>query len=82
VKVINKTFDDITYDVELESPAGELVSLGGITTVGGQSIAEGRFMVQLTESQLQGLQTELTFAIYANGERVETVRTGFLGPSN
>lgn len=82
VKVINKTFDEITYDVELESPAGELISLGGITTVGGQSIAEGRFMVQLTESQLQGLQTELTFAIYANGERVETVRTGFLGPSN
>ncbi len=82
VKVINKTFDDITYDVELIEPAGELISLGGITSVPGQSLSEGRYMVQLTESQLEGLQTELTFAVYANGERVETVRTGFLGPSN
>ncbi len=82
VKVINKTFDDITYDVQLIEPAGELISLGGITSVSGQSLSEGRYMVQLSESQLEGLQTELTFAIYANGERVETVRTGFLGPSN
>jgi cytochrome c oxidase accessory protein FixG len=82
VKVINKTFDEIAYDVQLIEPAGELISLGGISSVAGQSLSEGRYMVQLTESQLEGLQTELTFAIYANGERVETVRTGFLGPSN
>lgn len=82
IKVINKTFEDIEYDVQLESPAGELISLGAITTIPGQSLAEGRFMVQLSESQLEGLQTDLTFAVYANGERIETVKTGFLGPSN
>lgn len=82
VKVINKTFDDIAYEVQLIEPTGELISLGGILSVPGQSLSEGRYMVQLTESQLEGLQTELTFAVFANGKRVETVKTGFLGPSN
>lgn len=82
LKVINKTFEEINYEVRLEEPAGELVSLGAINEIAGQSLAEGRFMVQLNSDQLTGLQTPLTFGIYANGERIETVKTAFLGPSN
>ncbi|MBO6537689.1 MAG: cytochrome c oxidase accessory protein CcoG [Balneolaceae bacterium] len=82
IKVINKTFEEIEYEVRLEEPAGELVSLGSINQIAGQSLAEGRFMIQLNGDQLTGLQTPLTFGIYANGERIETVETAFLGPSN
>jgi len=82
IKVINKTFETISYDIQLESPPGELISLGAISTIEGQSLSEGRYMVQLSESQLDGLQTDLIFVVYANGERIETVQTGFLGPSN
>lgn len=82
IKVINKTFDDIEYDLELISPEGVVVSLGNITSISGQSVAEGRFMVQLSEEVLDGLQTELTFRVKSNGKVVETVKTGFLGPAN
>ncbi|MCR9133650.1 MAG: cytochrome c oxidase accessory protein CcoG [bacterium] len=82
IKVINKTFEEIEYEVRLEEPAGELVSLGSINQIAGQSLAEGRFMIQLNGDQLTGLQTPLIFGIYANGERIETVETAFLGPSN
>lgn len=82
IKVINKTFDDVDYKLELVSPQGELVSLGNVTSIAGQSIAEGRFMVQLSREDLTGLQTELTFQVKSNSEIVETVRTGFLGPAN
>ncbi|MEQ9309948.1 MAG: cytochrome c oxidase accessory protein CcoG [Balneolaceae bacterium] len=82
IKVINKTFDEIDYDLELISPPGEIVSLGLMNTVEGQSLVEGRFMVQLSKDELEGLQTELTFAVISNGEQIETVKTGFLGPNN
>ena len=82
ITVINKTFDPINYELELVSPEGEIVSLGAIGTVGGQSLAEGRFMVQLSEEVLEGLQTELTFRVVSNGKEIETVKTGFLGPSD
>lgn len=83
IKVINKTFDDIdNYELELVSPEGRIVSLGSIGTIPGQSLAEGRFMVQLSEEVLTGLKTDLTFAVKRGGEQIETVKTGFLGPSN
>ena len=82
IKVINKTFDDVDYELELASPEGVVVSLGNVTSITGQSVAEGRFMVQLSEEVMDGLQTELTFQVKSNGEIVETVKTGFLGPAN
>ena len=82
ITVINKTFDPIEYELELVSPEGEIVSLGAIGTVNGQSLAEGRFLVQLSEDVLDGLQTELTFRVVSDGKEIETVKTGFLGPSN
>ncbi len=81
IKVINKTFDEIDYELELVSPKGEIVSLGLMNTVQGQSLVEGRFMVQLSQEQLDGLQTELIFAVLLNGEKIENVKTGFLGPN-
>tara|TARA_R110000868_G_scaffold1211_2_gene9344 strand:- start:64863 stop:66317 length:1455 start_codon:yes stop_codon:yes gene_type:complete len=82
IKVINKTFDEIDYDLELISPPGEIVSLGLMNTVQGQSLVEGRFMIQLSKDDLSGLQTELIFAVLSNGKQIETVKTGFIGPNN
>lgn len=82
IKVINKTFEEIDYELQLLSPEGIIVALGNNTTVPSQSLAEGRFMVQLSKEVLDGLQTELTFAILTNGKQIETVKTGFLGPNN
>lgn len=82
LKVLNKTFEELDVEVRLEQPAGEIVSLGSVESIQPQNSAEGRFLVKLSEEQLTGLQTELTFGIYSGGERIETVSSGFLGPSN
>jgi len=81
IKVINKTFGELGYELRLEQPAGEVASLGSITAVPAQGSAEGRFLVKLPKTSLEGLRTELTFGVYTNGEKVETVKTGFIGPA-
>lgn len=82
LKIINKTFDEMEYELRLLAPKGELVPLGIMETVPPQDLAEGRFLIKLPENQLTGLQTELTFGIYVNGEQIETVTSGFIGPAN
>ncbi|RNC84654.1 MAG: cytochrome c oxidase accessory protein CcoG [Balneola sp.] len=82
IKVINKTFEEIDYELALISPPGQLVSLGMINSVPGQSLVEGRFMVQISKEHLDGLQTDISFIVMADGEQIETVKTGFLGPNN
>jgi cytochrome c oxidase accessory protein FixG len=82
LRVLNKTFDEIEYELRLENPAGEIISLGAVENVPAQNSAEGRLLVKLSEQDLTGPQTELTFGVYSNGERIETITSGFLGPSN
>lgn len=80
IKVINKTFESIDYEVELQSPNGKLNPLGDFNEIPPQGSSKGRFLVILSEEQLQGSQTELIFNVYADGELVETVTSGFIGP--
>ncbi|MBD3616406.1 MAG: cytochrome c oxidase accessory protein CcoG [Gracilimonas sp.] len=82
VKILNKTFNEMPVEIRLESPEGEIVSLGSVDSIQPQNSAEGRFMVQLYQENLSGYQTELTFGIYSGNEKLETVTSGFLGPGN
>lgn len=82
VKILNKTFEELPIDIRLESPEGKVVSLGTVEMIEPQNSAEGRFMVQLHQDNLSGLQTDLTFGIYSGDQKLETVTSGFLGPNN
>ncbi|MCH2451009.1 MAG: cytochrome c oxidase accessory protein CcoG [Gracilimonas sp.] len=82
VKILNKTFKEMPVEIRLESPEGDIVSLGTIDLIQPQNSAEGRFMVQIDQENLSGLQTELIFGIYSGDEKLETVTSGFLGPGN
>lgn len=80
IRVINKTFKTLDYEVALQSPRGQLNLLGDFSEVPPQGSSSGRFLIVLPKDQLSGSRTELVFDIYANGEKVETVTSGFIGP--
>lgn len=82
IKVINKTFDAIDYEVRLRQPAGELTPLGDYQVVPAQGSAQGRFLITLSGTQLGSQTTELVFDVYADGQKVETVTSGFIGPEH
>lgn len=82
IKAINKTFNTIDYEVRLQQPEGELVELGDISTIPSQGSTQGRLLVKLSGDELTAGKTELVFEVYANGEKVETVTSGFIGPGS
>lgn len=84
IKVINKTFESIDYDVRLRQPEGELVKLGDISSVPPQGSIQGRLLIKLLNEELNrsANKTGLVFDIYADGEKVETIESGFIGPGS
>ncbi|MEX0648963.1 MAG: cytochrome c oxidase accessory protein CcoG [Balneolaceae bacterium] len=82
IKAINKTGETISYEIRLQSPEGEITPLGDFSEILSQELVKGRFMVNLNEGQLTGSRTEIVFGVYADGEHVETITSGFIGPAN
>lgn len=80
IRFFNKTFNDMDVEMRLLSPNGEIQHLGELETISGQQQMEKRLMVFVDRTILTGTQTEVLFGIYQNGELIQTVKTGFLGP--
>jgi len=82
VKVLNKTFDEMPIRLELMNPPGKLTMVGGSLNIKGQDKTEGVFFVDLSGELLNGMETKVEVAVFANDRLVETVRTSFMGPRN
>ena len=79
LKVINKTSQEIPIEVRLEQPEGKLQMLGQ-HTVPPSKLAETSVLIELPTSALADGKAKLVLGVYAQGKRVETLKTTFLGP--
>lgn len=80
LKVINKTSRDIPLELRLEDHFGELTVLGGSLVVPKEDLAKTSVLIEMDPAALQGANTPLRVGIYSAGERLETVKTVFVGP--
>jgi cytochrome c oxidase accessory protein FixG len=82
VRVLNKTSRQIPIQLKLESPPGDLEVMGSELVVPPEQHAETSVLVDLAPRTLQPGTTPLVVGVYANGKRIETLKTSFLGPRN
>lgn len=81
VKIINKTFEEMPFRVQLEQPGGgELTWLGDPSPVSPQGIHEGRFYVAMPTSVLQPGRNPVVFSIWSEDRLIHRVESGFLAP--
>jgi cytochrome c oxidase accessory protein FixG len=81
VKVINKTHGDLPIDFRLDGVEGKVVVLGAKQfIVPGDQLAQTSVLVELDPRQLPQATTKLAVGVYADGKRIETVKTAFIGP--
>lgn len=79
VKIINKTFNTIPTTLELNNVEGEVKLLSGDLILQPQGISEGKFFVILPENKITKLNTPIEIAVIANGEKIDVIKTSFLG---
>jgi len=80
VKVLNKTFTRVPVSFTLEGTEGQIEVMGGDLAAEPQGIAESKLLILLRPERLTGLSTPLTVGVYAEGKKLHTIHTSFLGP--
>jgi len=82
IEFVNKTFEDISLEVRIESPQeATFMKIGDpVIVVPKEGILKGMIMVKLPEEAITSMKTEIELGIYQSAEKVETVKAKFVGP--
>jgi cytochrome c oxidase accessory protein FixG len=81
LKVINKTSRDLPIELKLENLPGHVRLMGaGPFHVRRESLAQTSVLIDLDPAALLSHRTQLKLGVYAHGQLLETVTTGFFGP--
>ncbi|MFN8415479.1 MAG: cytochrome c oxidase accessory protein CcoG [Cytophagaceae bacterium] len=81
LKIINKTKKTFPVSFKIENVKGDILPVGHIPGAQSKSITDGKIFIQLPESSLNGLKTELSIGVYHGNEKIETIKTTFVGPA-
>ena len=80
VKVINKTNNDLTITLSAPGEGFKLEWVGEDLTAPATGIGQGAFFIVTDLQNLRERSTKLEIIVFADGEKLETVQTKFLGP--
>lgn len=79
LKIINKTFNELPAELEIENLAGEIKLIGTDLLVEPQAVEEGKFLVILSKEQIHSINTPLEIAVKSDGKIIDVINTSFLG---
>jgi len=82
IEFVNKTFDEINLEVKVESPAGaslQKVGEAGLT-VPAQGLLKSVYFINMEPESINQLRTVIELGVYRDGERIESIKTKFVGP--
>jgi len=84
VEFVNKTFEDVTLEVKVESPEGAVLSKVGdqqvLVPAGG--MLKSVYFIKIPPEKIVSAKTVVVVGIYHDGERIERVKVKFIGPAS
>lgn len=80
LKLTNKTHREKRVELKLENLSGKLTVLGGQLNLPAEEQTEASVLIEVTASQLNARNTPVSVGIYADGRKIDTVKTTLLGP--
>ena len=81
LKMLNKTNFDMNVDLKLLSHQAEIKMVGELTDIKAQTVGESVFFILFNKDEIKSQETIIEFAVYANGELIEKIKTTFIGPN-
>ena len=80
IKLVNKTRNRIPIVIKLENMKGEIEVVQKNMIVPKESYFETSFFVKIDRQLIKKRKTPIVLGIYRGGNRIETIKTTFLGP--
>lgn len=81
IKSINKTYKEAKIDIVVTEPANAVIKqVGKDISIKAESKYDGQFFLTLESASMTGHKTKVVFDVFKDGEKIETIKTNFLGP--
>ncbi len=81
LKTINKTYEPVSLTLKVIEPKSAVIKLiGDGINIKPESKIDGQFFLIIPKNEMTGHKTKVVFEVYKNGEKIERVKTNFLGP--
>lgn len=82
VEFVNKTFEDKRLELKIESPVSAILQQTGESAlvVPAEGILKTVVIIQMPEDKLGATRNEIQLGVYHDGEKIEAVKTTFIGP--
>lgn len=81
IKIANKTIRQVPLQLRLEGDDGSVQIIGGnVIPVHKEEEGSGNFFVILPKKAIHARKTVLHIALYEGGDKIDVIRTNFLGP--
>ena len=82
LRVVNKTSRELPVELRLENAGGSLQVMGGNLLLPPQKLLENSLLVELDPAAMKSGTTPLVIGVYAEGKKLQTLKTAFIGPRN
>jgi cytochrome c oxidase accessory protein FixG len=80
-KIINKTKKEIPVELKMEDFDGRIKIIGVKNIVlKGESINEVTFFIEINKDKITTRNTDIHIGVYSGGEKIQDIKTKFLGP--
>jgi len=80
LKLVNKSHHEVPVALKLENLPGELRVMGQELKVPPERLIEASVLIELAPADLAGGTTPLVIGVYKGDQRIETLKTVFVGP--
>ena len=80
LKLTNKTRRDMPVELRLENSPGSLQVLGGQLKLPAEKQTEASVLLEISPDNLRSGNTPVEVGVYAEGKRVDRIKTIFIGP--
>lgn len=81
IQLANKTNNEITFDLKLEEGTkGKLKLIKNERTIAKQSVFDSAILIEIPKDELTGRKTDIMIGVYQDGEKIDDVKTHFIGP--
>jgi hypothetical protein len=81
VKLVNNTFSDVEINLKLNNPDAELKLIGKELMVPSLTKYEAEFLVIIPKDKIKFANTNLKIEVYSDDEKIDELKTNFLGPT-
>ena len=80
-KILNKTNKEIPVELKVEGISGEIKLVGGQQfLLKKEAINDYNFFVEIPKSEIRERSSNITIGVYSEGQKIQSVKTKFLGP--